>query len=534
MNESLESEGGAGRALCSLILLLAASTGIMLMVGGPGPMAKSPDSAKSGQPLSRNRPLSLRTSTNKIRSPTTAGSFYPADPKELYRQVSAMLAADPSVGLRNVRAILVPHAGYIYSGAIAATSFREVGRSFRRVFLLAANHNAEANFKGVSIPDVSHYAIPGAEIPLSSIADELLKDPLFKSVPKAHTMHVLEAELPFLQQLRDRANPPDFTIVPMIAGRLSASDIDHLAQLLAHYADDETLMVFSVDLSHFYPGPKARDLDKQTINCILSQDRDCLQSVTTDGNQVLATMLELARRRGWEPNLLAYRNSGDVTGDPSRVVGYSAMAFAPPVYLSEAEGNDLLELAWETLRAYVEKGETASTPSQLLERHPIYRIQRGVFVTLKKDGQLRGCIGHIRPQSPLHQAVRECAISAATRDPRFPPVTVQELPDLSLSISILSFPKRLLARSPKDYPSLLRPGIDGVILIHEGRQSTYLPQVWETLAKPRLFLSRLCRKQGSPAGCWASDKAKLLRYTAYEIGPLPPRLMESSPESPAP
>jgi len=425
-----------------------------------------------------------------------------------------------------VRAVLVPHAGYVYSGEVAAACFREVDPGFRRAFILAANHNGEADFSGVSIPDVTHYAIPGAEIPLSPVVDDLREESLFTSVPAAHTMHMIEVELPFLQHLRGRADPPDFSIVPMIAGRMDTEAIERLTTRLESFVGPETLYVFSVDLSHFYPDETARRLDGDTISAVMALDVDSLADVVTDGNRVLQTMVSLARRRGWEATYLCSRNSGEVSGDQRSVVGYAAIALHEPLRLSKEEEGELLAHARASILGHLREGLEVDGAERLdvrereswLDEHPVFRLHRGVFVTLEKDGELRGCIGETTPRQPLHLAVRSCAIKSATSDTRFPPVIEEELEELQITISILGYPTLVHVADPERYLEVLRPLRDGVILVHQGRRSTFLPQVWEALPDPEQFLSRLCIKQGSPPDAWRSPETQLYRYGALVFG----------------
>ena len=457
---------------------------------------------------------------NLVASSLRLSSLPADDPsrRELYEEVERYLDAGPRLGLRGVHAILVPHAGYVYSAEVAAASFREVARDFRRVCLIAANHNGRADISGPSILGVTHYAIPGAEIPLDALADELLRHDLFEEVPLAHEQHMIEVELPFLHHLRGRPEPPDYTIVPMIVGRIGLPQVEQLAATLARYASDETLFVFSVDLSHFYDYDTARRLDQDSIQSVLAADQEALARVTTDGNHVLQTMVALARRSGWEPTFLMLRNSGDVSGDHSRVVGYASIVYHDPFELTVEEQGELLAFARRTVEEYVRTGDAPEAEETWLDAFPIFHTPRGVFVTLEKEGRLRGCIGQLSPSGPLHFAIREAAIGAASRDRRFPPVTESELPELSCSISILGLPSRVEVERPEEYLEVLRPGVDGVILVAGGRRSTFLPQVWEDLPDPEQFLSRLCEKQGSPPEAWRAPGTVVYRYGAFVFG----------------
>jgi AmmeMemoRadiSam system protein A len=334
-------------------------------------------------------------------------------------------------------------------------------------------------------------------------------------------MHMLEVEIPFLHFLRGRPDPPDWGIVPMIVGDLDEAGIDHLAEILAARADPETLFVFSVDLSHYHGYERARRLDRYSIDAIMGLDREALDRAETDANQVLMAMVTLARRLGWEPTLGMERNSGDVIADKSRVVGYVAVAFHRPLVLDDDQKAELLGWARRAVERCA-RGEATLEPARAwLEEHPLFAVRRGVFVTLKKQGRLRGCIGRIEPGAPLHLAIRDCAVGSASRDERFDPVTPDELGELRVSISILGYPTRIRVERPEQYLEVLEPEIDGVVILHQGRRSVFLPEVWKQIPDPTEFLTRLCRKQGAPDDAWRAPSIRLYRFSAQVFAESP-------------
>ena len=464
-----------------------------------------------------NTKTTHRQRSRYVRLPSVAGQFYPSQVSQLYKEIQKHLSSDTSRDLKPAHAILVPHAGLIYSGDVAAASFREVDPTFERVFLVAANHNGYVPFSGISIPDFSHYQIPGAEIPLDNICDDLLVNPLFTSKPQVHRNHMIEIELPFLMELKNHPDPVNFTIVPMIAGQLEPSQSENLAKMLADYADEQTLFIFSVDLSHFQADDQARRMDFESIEAILGRDLRALPDVVTDGNQVLMVMASLAKLKAWEPSYLMYRNSSEINGDRRRVVGYGAVAFTDPIQgnLTRDAEKSVLAFARDAITEKVFNNHTIGIIPGLLDKYPIFRNSRGVFVTLKIDGKLRGCIGHLTSWEPLHLEVLDCAIGSAINDPRFQPVEPNEVNKLKISISILDSPCLIHCDNPKDYPKLLRPGVDGVIMVRKGHRSTFLPQVWEDIRDPVDFLNKLSLKQGGSAEDWKDRETTLYRYTAY-------------------
>ncbi len=464
-----------------------------------------------------------RPQVRRTREPAVAGQFYPGDAETLRNMVGSFLDKAQRRSGPPAPLLLAPHAGYVFSGQVAADSFAQARIPFDRVFIVTANHNGRARYHGVSLDDAGTYRIPGSEIPVSRVVDELLEDDLFLVEPAANSMHMIEVELPFLTELARRNGGFRFEIVPMVLGTLSDEDIERVAAAIDAHAGRRPLFVFSLDLSHYYPYDVAERLDHGCLDALVAQDRARVARCTTDStdrNSLLLIMLELARLRGLEPELITYKNSGDVSGDRSRVVGYGAVVFRPKVAgLTTELQSFLLDLSRRTLEQYVRSGRVYEPDPQVLAQMPRLRADGATFVTLEKHGRLRGCIGSLRAFRPLWRDVRDNTIAAASRDPRFPPVTEAELPDVSIELSLLEPPRPLAVPEPGAVARMLRPRKDGVILEYRGRRSTYLPEVWEQLPEPKLFLSSLCRKQGSPPDCWQQPEARFSVYGTFHFGP---------------
>ena len=467
----------------------------------------------------------------KVRTPAVAGTFYPGDKETLGKAVDALLAQTRSANLPNVRALICPHAGYRYSGLTAAVGYKQlVGRDLTTVVVLAPSHTAA--FGGASVPDVDAYETPLGLVVLSAEAKRLAarkpfavnpagrvqrpqwgRDLAEGEAPTPHTWeHSLEVHLPFLQKVLK-----DFTLVPAV---LSQIDPAAAAKALAPLLNDKTILIASTDLSHYEPYDTARKLDSACVSAILKLDVTGLGADSACGRGPVLTVMHLARAKGWKPILLDYRNSGDTAGDKSRVVGYAAIAFYEPTAVaatkaefSAAERKVLLDLARRTVTAAVSNKPLPAPDAKTLPE--TFRPARGCFVTLNKKGQLRGCIGYILPYKPLHQAVIDNAVSAALRDNRFKPVAPEELKDIEIEISILTVPAELKFSSPKDLLAKLRPNVDGVVLkFAQGRQSTYLPQVWGQIPDKEQFLGSLSVKAGMPADAWTQPGLTVLTYQA--------------------
>ena len=442
-----------------------------------------------------------------IRPPHVAGSFYPASPHELSAMLEDFLgnAADRRVdGV--VRALIVPHAGYVYSGQVAARGYKLLKDRYRTIFILAANHNPEAPPFKFSVSNATYYQTPLGKVRVSKIARKLLDNPLFSYVEEAHATHIIEVQLPFLQEVMK-----DFEIVPIVIGGANREELREVAGLISEYLDEETLLIVSSDLSHYHPYARAVELDRACIEAVAAQDLERAARCEACGLPAVLILLEIAGRKGWSSEIVDYKNSGDTTGSKARVVGYSSIVFYEND-LAFQEKQWLLRLSRNVLESRVRSGlvpevDEGSVPERLLKK-------QGCFVTLEVGDRLRGCIGHIVPQEALYRCVVENTVNAALRDRRFKPVTSSELEEIKIEISALSEPVRFERRSPQQLLDFLAPLKHGVILKNGEHQSTFLPQVWEDLPRKEQYLSRLCLKGGLAPDCWKDPETEVSTYSA--------------------
>ncbi len=452
------------------------------------------------------------------RPPQVAGKFYPAEKDELQGVVGQLLASQLSVPLEaKPRALIVPHAGYPYSGTIAARGFRQVqGRHYDGVVVIAFTHRLD--FPGASVDDRESYQTPLGIVPvdLEAVKFLLSQHPRVSHHEPAHTAgeHSLEVMLPFLQVAFG-----SFKLVPILMGTATLSDAELLADALSQLAArGDYLFVFSTDLSHYHPYEEARAIDNRTINAVIGETPQAVRRLFDQGQleacgrgPILAA-LSFAVKRGYlKRELLGYANSGDTAGDKSTVVGYGAVALldrpsAVQDGLSNEAGMALVKAARRSLARHFSrspKGDAAVGADgdgtfADLEQFPELKRTGGLFVTLKYHGQLRGCIGRIQSSDPLATSCPLVAVDAATRDSRFKPVTAEELDDLQVEVSVLTAPK------PIRHVGELVAGRDGVILEHQGRSGLFLPQVWHETGWTRVeFLRELAsQKAGLPPDAW--------------------------------
>lgn len=443
------------------------------------------------------------------RAPALAGVFYPADASTLRQEVQARLRAGAperaTGGLPN-KMLIIPHAGHRYSGDLAARAYASLGTAaskIRRVVILAPTHRVAID--GLAWPGAQAMATPLGEVALDAAAIAALRDcPEVSARADAHAQeHAVEVHLPFIQVLMPQAQ-----VVPLVVGRASAEQVARVLELL--WGGSETLIVISSDLSHFHPYEAAKALDQDTLQRILrGQALDSHQQAC--GATPINGALLVAQRRGLQAEPLGYMNSGDTPqGDRQRVVGYGAVAFRASARVDrELAGRSLL--AWAR-HAIDQQLGLRSDPPPAAEwlQHPA-----ATFVTLSLRGQLRGCIGSLQAQRSLLDDVRHNAVAAATRDPRFAPLSPEEWAQTALEVSLLSAPQALRFRDEADALRQIQPGQHGVILSRGQQRATFLPQVWKQLPDRAQFWARLKAKGGWANDFWAADMA-VATYTVTE------------------
>ena len=462
--------------------------------------------------------LSLNVSafSEEVIRPAVAGSFYPAEGVILAAQVDKYLkeAVPPPIG-GDIIALISPHAGYEYSGPVAAYGYKLISdKKFDTVVIIGISHHLA--FDGVSILEKGFYETPLGKVPIDAeFANRLMrpKKGIIHFEPRAfEEEHSMEVQIPFLQR-----SLKDFKIVPLVMGKPDYPTCKALAKALASaikYGNKKALIVASTDLSHFYTYRDAITKDQVTLSEIMRLDAERFAVKVSEGEcelcgsgPVLTALLAGKELGANRVKVLKYANSGDTAGDKSRVVGYGSVAIyrEEENMLNAAQKKRLMEIARKTMEAYVKEGKI----TEFKEEDPALLKVQGAFVTLRKSGELRGCIGNIIGQEPLYLTVRDMAIESSTRDPRFPAVTAAELKDIKIEISVLSEPKAVIKVEE------IAMGTHGVILKQGFRSAVYLPQVaTETGWTREEFLLNLCHKAGLPPTAWKDKKTELLTFTA--------------------
>ena len=459
-----------------------------------------------------------------IKEPNVSGQFYSADPRKLAQDIAAFFSsASVNPFDKKVEVLISPHAGYAYSGGVAAYSFKAVSKAhYNTIVVLGPSHFFD--FVGISVWNKGGFTTPLGVVAVDEdFSNQLMAlNENFRFKPEVFEReHSLEVELPFLQQTFQ-----NFKIVPILMGRPDLKVCQDLALALDQLIGkrEDVLIVVSSDMSHYHSDVFARVMDHVTLEAIKAVRVDHLWTQSLSGQMEMCgfvpvtTALLYAKKRGLNHvDILKYANSGDVTGDKDRVVGYGAVVFYKEgseahsmAVLGIEQKKRLIHIAKETIKAYVEEGKTLAWS----ESDQRLSVEEGAFVTIHKSGRLRGCIGNILGKGPLYQTVGDMVIAAATRDPRFTPVRKEELNDIEVEISVLSKPRRVRDAGE------IEMGVHGVIVSRGLNHGVFLPQVaTETGWNKEKFLSELCsQKAGLPADCWKDPDTTLEIFTANVFG----------------
>lgn len=481
----------------------------------------------------------------QVRKTAVAGAFYPKDAKELAKTVDDFVArATPPAIQDPVVALVSPHAGYPFSGAVAAHGYALIkGRQYDRVVVIAPSH--VEGFPFAAVYDGDAYATPLGSVPVDKdFCRKIADGKLVQLSSRGHNVwadrgeHSVEVQLPFLQRVLG-----PFKLVPIVMGDQSYEICRKLGRALADaIGDSRTLIVASSDLSHYHAYDKAVKMDRATLRAIeewdylsLSENLERRIWEACGGGPIVAAMIAAERLGAAAPRLLKYANSGDVTGTRDSVVGYGSMAFvkpsgpgaasAPRFSLSDAEKGDLLKLARQSVESVVRLHKPLESAPLRFES---LSQERGAFVTLKKRGELRGCIGYIAPVKPLASTVRDVAAAAAVEDRRFTPVSEAELGQLQYEISVLSPMRRVLDVNQ------IQVGQHGLVMKQGDSMGLLLPQVpveehWDR----KTFLEQTCRKAGLPPDAWRSPDTDIFSFTALVFGEQKPAARAPAPGTPS-
>jgi AmmeMemoRadiSam system protein B/AmmeMemoRadiSam system protein A len=424
-----------------------------------------------------------------IRPPAVAGSFYPRDVNQLSNMLDEFLGKK-NTNITAPKAIIAPHAGYIYSGEIAGSVYStlaELRDQISRVILLGPAHRMYV--EGIALASSTHFATPLGNVEIDTQAMLLLKKyPFVKYIDAAHEQeHSLEVHIPFLQKILN-----NFKLIPLLVGDTKPEQVATILEAL--WGDDETLIVVSSDLSHFLDYATALKKDSNTTHLIKNFDYEKIGPHEACGCMPIRGLLKLAQQKNMSIETLDLRNSGDTAGTKDRVVGYGAYALFANTILNEENKKTVFDVIGKSIEQGLEQGVPYEPVTK--QYNAVLQKEYAIFITLKLDGKLRGCIGTTETHLPLINAVAKYAYAAAFSDPRFEAVSANEYKQLEISLSILTAPTPLKFEGEQDLISKLRPGNDGLIIEKNNARATFLPVVWESLQQPEQFLTELKKKAG--------------------------------------
>lgn len=451
---------------------------------------------------------------HNVKLPNVAGSFYPQDAKELARLVDGYIAHAPvEQASAHIDIAFVPHAGYVYSGAVAGYVFKSLLKvPYQTVIVLAPSHFF--SFSGAAIWSEGFFQTPLGQIAIDADFAKQLKSKTSDIVEKPEVFdkeHSLEVQLPFIQRAFPKAR-----IVPIVLGSPDFKVSENIALALHESIGTRTdvLVLVSTDLSHYLPYDDNNAKDAKSIKAIEELQVPGFWEGNMSGTMetcgfVPATIgIMLAKLRGLtDVKTLKHANSGDSVGDRNKVVGYASIVFSKPQQLPQGAQETLMALSRHALEDFVRHGRKAT----INITDPLLNQIQGAFVTLKKNGQLRGCIGNIVSETTLAHSVVNMTIAAASQDHRFKPVTPEELSEIHIEISALSVPQQV------DNLESMVLGRDGVIISDaNGHAGVFLPQVaTDTGWSRQEFLEELCsQKAGLPRQCYLDRNVKKYIFTA--------------------
>jgi hypothetical protein len=434
-----------------------------------------------------------------IREAAVAGMFYPDSPSELKNMINDMV--DENTVKEDAIGIIMPHAGYIYSGSVAGATISKV-KVKDTCIILGPNHTGMG--KPFSIMTDGIWKTPFGDVKIDSgLAKRILANSKFLSEDYlAHiSEHSIEVQLPFLQYFNRNVR-----IVPIILSHATGTVYREIGRSISKVIIDsgkEALIIASSDMTHYEDHDSVLKKDNLAIEPILTLNEDELlerirkNNISMCGYGPVVSLITAARELGArEAELVKHQTSGDTSGDYSRVVGYAG------IIIKKAKFKDLSEpvkLAKNTIETYINEGRIIEPPDPL---PPLFQQQAGVFVSLHKFDQLRGCIGTFEPaHDNIAEEIISNAISSATRDPRFSPVTADELAQLDYSVDVLTAPE------PVEDIKDLDPKKYGVIVERDYRKGLLLPDL-EGVDTAEQQID-ICRRK---AGIMPNEKVQLYRF----------------------
>lgn len=422
----------------------------------------------------------------KVKEPSVAGTFYSNDTINLIKEIDAIRKEAKNFYKTTSRAVIVPHAGFVFSGKLAYEGISILDKRIKNLFIIAPSHNV--SFDGLALSGFEKWKTPLGEV---EVNQELNKELIEKYGAAVNDdamapEHSLEVQLPLIQDVFDGVK-----IVPILVGKARPEDIEKI--ISDYYPNQDNGFVISSDLSHFFDEENEKQMDFNAAMMIESGDIRNFQYEMACGAIGITGLVEFANKNRFSLIRVGLSNSAKINNDKSRVVGYGSW------FLYEGDKNELIgkyhtDFVIGLCKTVI---ESAIKKIDLTIVYPQVFDQPGAcFVTIEQNGQLRGCIGSIVANRPLVNDIIENARNAAFKDTRFKPITAEDLNQLKVSVSILTEPRRIFFSSEEDLLNQITANLDGLIIKDGNKQAVYLPSVWEVIPDKREFLNALKVKAG--------------------------------------
>ena len=422
----------------------------------------------------------------KIKEPAVANMFYSGNPEVLKAQLENFSLQSTNKYEYRTRAVIVPHAGLVYSGRLAHEGISQLDKNIKNIFIFAPAHRVA--FDGLALTSFDKWQTPLGNIDINQdINKELTENFGAKIYDEAHREeHAAEVQVPFIQMLFK-----EIKIIPIVVGRENPDKITKIIE--RYYKDKDNGFIISSDLSHFLTDSNAKQIDLQTAEMIETGNIQGLKYEQACGALGIYGLTSFANQNNYSLIRINMYNSSLTTNDKTRVVGYGAWFLYEGTknkFIKKYYSSYMLKLSRDIIKSRF-NGENINT-----NHTEVFNETGACFVTLKKKGHLRGCIGSIIPHQPLISDLIQNTQNSAFKDPRFNPVSFDEIEHITIDISVLSVPKQIKFKDEADLMSQIVPNKDGII-IRDGRyQAVYLPSVWEELPDKNLFMRSLKMKAG--------------------------------------
>lgn len=440
------------------------------------------------------------------KKPSIAGMFYPEDKEKLQNQIDGFKMNCKHLYPITTRAVIVPHAGLIFSGELAYRGLSHLDKSLKNLFIIAPSHHEL--FKGIALTSYDGWETPLGRIDVNTDIVWKLKERYggFYFDQAYRYEHSVEIEVPLIQNLFNE----DVKIIPILT---QDTDVNLISKLLAdYYPDEQNGFIITSDLSHFLTDEQANKLDTYSAKLIEQGNVPALRPENACGYKGISGLSVYSFAKHYSLLRVGLTNSSSTYNDKMRVVGYGAWILYEDdknEFIKEYYSDFLLKLCHDIIEAPFTKKEIKINLDEVF-------YQRGAcFITIEKFGQLRGCIGSTIAHRSLIEDLIEHTKNSAFKDPRFNPIQYNELKDLKISISLLSIPREIRFENEEDLLNQIEEKTDGIIIKDGDHQAVYLPSVWEQLPDKKEFLNNLKVKAGLSADYFSESIEAFKFQTVY-------------------